>query len=441
MRLKTVWGLMFLAALVSVGTGQVIGPKVISPGSESGVAVVERRCPTFSWSAVSWAAGYRVAVFEAVSSEVRSYEEMAVAVTPILIKEIAEQALSWTPSVREGLGNGGLYVWYVQATDVNGQGVWSSGKVFEVDVERGFAAGLAERTDKRVKQVGGVEDTGANAVAEARSEMIAKAAASEFTLPGVGRPSGTVGIQGFEGDVNTFYGLNAGYVIRYEGGTGTLNTFIGRAAGYYNTSGHENTFLGHLAGHHNTEGYQNIFIGIGAGFKNAGHQNTFIGQEAGYYNEDDCNTFIGYEAGRANTIGFDNTFLGFYAGYSNTNGRSNTFIGNNAGQHNTSGDSNTFVGTVAGRENLYSYSNTFVGRGAGLANKTGSRNTFIGEDAGYRNDDGIYNTFIGVWAGQYNLHGNFNTFLGNDAGNSNSTGNRNTFIGDGAGSWNTGGSS
>jgi hypothetical protein len=87
-----------LAVLLSWGFTQEIKPVAVSPGSERGVARVGERCPTFSWSAIGWAAGYKVAVFEAKTAENKAYESMALAAAPVLTQEIKGKALSWTPS-------------------------------------------------------------------------------------------------------------------------------------------------------------------------------------------------------------------------------------------------------------------------------------------------------------------------------------------------------
>ncbi|UCC39121.1 MAG: hypothetical protein JSV96_15145, partial [Candidatus Aminicenantes bacterium] len=110
---------IFLVFSFTGMNGYERGPVAVSPGSDMGAAVVGQSCPTFSWTAVSWAAGYKVAVFEAVSTEALSYEEMGAMVSPVLSKEIRGPALSWTPSAEERLMNGGEYVWYVQAVDVS----------------------------------------------------------------------------------------------------------------------------------------------------------------------------------------------------------------------------------------------------------------------------------------------------------------------------------
>jgi hypothetical protein len=96
MKRKASFGLVFLgllAVLASAAQTQIV-PLAVSPGSERGLAVVGQACPTFSWTAVDWALGYRVAVFQAFGTAVPGYEEMAVGGVPVLSKEIAGRASS-----------------------------------------------------------------------------------------------------------------------------------------------------------------------------------------------------------------------------------------------------------------------------------------------------------------------------------------------------------
>ncbi len=375
-----------LAILMLVAYGSQVVPTAISPGSERGVALVAQLCPTFSWTAVDWATGYRVAVFQAFGVQIPSYEEMAAGGVPVLSKEIQGRASSWTPSSEEQLSSGSLYVWYVQSADSSGQGTWSKGKLFMVEV--GVMASLAEaRVKKTLMEKGVREDIIMDVLKEMKTEgpgVIAGRADS--------KSQGKVGTQGYEGDTNTFYGLGAGFST-----SGSWNTFIGRNAGYSNTTGNSNTFLGYRAGYFNTSGYYNTFLGLNAGFSNT---------------TGNCNTFLGPYSGNSNTTGYDNTFLGHYAGYSNTAGTFNTFIGHGAGNTNTTGNYNTFLGLAAGNANTTGNYNTFLGHYAGGTNTTGYSNTYLGNYAGYANTTGIGNLFIGYQAG-YNEGGSNKLYIAN----------------------------
>ena len=105
-------------------------PVAISPGSARGVAAVESRCPTFSWSGVGWAQKYRVVVFAAKSMSAKESAEAEPAAQPVLSEHIAGGALSWTPSVSQGLNEGVDYAWCVGALDAGGAWTWSEVRRF-----------------------------------------------------------------------------------------------------------------------------------------------------------------------------------------------------------------------------------------------------------------------------------------------------------------------
>jgi hypothetical protein len=379
MKGKSILGLLSLAVLIMWGNAQEIVPVTVSPGSESGVAVVTQRCPTFSWSSIQWALGYRVAVFEATTAEVTGYEAMAAVASPILTKEIQGQALSWTPSARERLRNGRLYVWYVEALDASGQGVWSTGKVFEVEVEEAVGgmeerlAKIEERVGWRLKEKGVSDEVIADVAKEMESGITGGEIAGYFTLSGTGQNPGTMRTQYSEDTQNTIFGLEAGPSITTGGGL----TFIGYRAGYVNDEGWSNTFLGMYTGFSNTKGSYNTFVGGNAGRNNIeANYNTFVGFWAGMHNTETGNTFIGSEAGYLNTTGIQDTFVGRGAGYSNSTAVSNTFLGHWAGYSNTTGNYNTYLGRFAGRYNQTGSGNVFLGMLAGYY-ETGSNKLYI----------------------------------------------------------------
>lgn len=456
-----------LLALVSWGFAQEIKPVAVSPGVESGIARVGERCPTFSWSAVGWAVGYRVAVFETGRADFKTYERAALAAAPVMTKDIDGKALSWTPS--EPLAEGRAYVWYVQAVDAAGNGLWSEGKTFRVEVERTAIVGLEDRVTRKLRERGVSESV----IAEAAGEMrkAAKAGtASRTSTSNVAKdaPAGFLSVlpeqdllgtrdRGSEVGLNTWYGNQAGAALLntaicnsffgYKAGkettSGKYNTLVGAYAGAHNTTGEKNAFFGHGSGCWNTTGSDNVFLGYQSGFANTtGYENVFVGSDAGQYNETGYyNTFIGYRAGRDDKSGLGNTFVGYEAGADHTRGHNNTFIGYWAGLHNTKGDHNTFIGARAGYGHTEGSENTFLGYFAGSFNIRGTANTFVGHTAG-ENNRGDCNTFIGHQAGEGGYppaSGGQNVFVGTHAGRSNKTGCSNSFLGCDAGPVNSAG--
>lgn len=389
-------------------------PVAVSPGSDTEVALVWQSCPTFSWSAVDQASSYRIAVFEAVDSQVTEYEGMVALKSPVVIKDIPGPALSWTLSSETSLKIGSMYAWYVRAMDAYGNalGSWSDGRIFKVEQEVRFA-GIEEKLAEKLRSYGIDEEIITNVLTDMKSEVKEVVVRSDSSKDQAKDTPLKSGVQAYEGSSNTFYGQYAGLSIT----SGFCNTFIGNSAGSYTTTGCFNTFLGHDCGQQNTTGNDNTFIGNSAGSCNIGNGNTFIGRWAGHYN----------------TGGGGNIFIGQYTGKSNTTGCTNIFIGNSAGYNNTTTNDNIFIGEQSGYSNTTGTDNIYLGHAAGYNNTIGTENIFLGDAAGFTNSTGSYNLFIGSSAGNFNTTGGWNTFIGNGAGRSNTTGIKNVFLGLGAG--------
>ena len=267
MKRRTLVCFILLGLLVVLGPAAQVVPVAISPGRAGGMAVVAELCPTFSWTSVDWAVGYRIAVFEALGVAAVSYEQIASGgSTPVLTKEIEGRGLSWTPSSEEGLPSGGMYVWYVEAMSPSGPGAWSSGRVFIVSAG---AASLEteERVTRVLREKGIREEVITDVLKEMKSGVMGAVAGEVGT-----KPQGNVRAMGTEGDSNTFYGLGAGNSIT----SGLYNTFIGRSAGYSNTTGWYNAFIGYQAGSQNITGNYNVFLGYLAGYDETGSNKLYI---------------------------------------------------------------------------------------------------------------------------------------------------------------------
>jgi len=398
MKKGTIYLGLLMLIFASAVNAQDKGPAAVSPASELGIAKVGTVCPTFSWTAVDWAAAYRVEVFAAGEQSDLTYDKMAAQAHPLLVKEIQGAATSWTPSVDERLGDEGVYIWFVQALDEYGAGTWSQGRMFMIEAVTGFSA-IEEAVGDTLERHGIDKDI----IDEVRANMSSAAGRGGLESQDSSLP---VSIQGHESDDNTWYGLYAGYALS-TGGLGDFNSFFGYYAGYSNNNSlaDYNTFMGYRAGYTNLSG--------------------------GY------NTFIGHRSGMRNTSGVENTFLGNYAGYNNTTGYNNVSVGHEAGYSNQTGDYNVFLGQHAGYSTTSNY-NTFVGSYCGEANTTGTYNVFLGYKTGQKSVGGSYNTFIGYLAGYENTSGQRNAYLGYDAGRNNVTGSGNVCLGYQAGRSETG---
>ena len=302
------------------------GPLGVSPGGGNGDALVGSLSPTFSWSEVEGAVGYRLEVFKELEGAL-SHEEMSEQGELVIGIEIPAPALSWTPSGTLGLKSGESYIWYVKALYPEGDGNWSFGNRFRIDASMALT-GMEEAVREKVTEYAKTDTEFREAIRRIIEQSPSNsdggtAAAGDGDLPAAGRLGGTEGDSvtsygkeaGTGGSVNTFIGNAAGKVT-----TGEANTFLGYVAGYSNTTGEKNTFLGYVAGYSNTTGEDNTFLGYGAGYSNiSGHYNTCMGNHAGFSNTTgEKNTFLGYGAGAANTTGHGNVFLGYWAGYNET---------------------------------------------------------------------------------------------------------------------------
>lgn len=115
-----------LVVLVFVPSALASPPQPVSPGGID-VALVEVRCPTFSWAPARREAAHELAVYE-VSRDGEPAAE------PVLSVHLPARARSWTPSLDRCLERGGRYAWSVRELEEGGgrDGRWSEPMLFEV---------------------------------------------------------------------------------------------------------------------------------------------------------------------------------------------------------------------------------------------------------------------------------------------------------------------
>lgn len=97
-------------------------PVAVSPGSAQG-ALIEGRCPTFSWGEVDGARTYELVVY--------LLGEQSEETRPVLQKSFPGSVETWTPSLDRCLERGGRYAWSVQAVGKEASD-WSQPSLFEV---------------------------------------------------------------------------------------------------------------------------------------------------------------------------------------------------------------------------------------------------------------------------------------------------------------------
>jgi len=99
---------------------------LVSPAAAGREAQVVSPCPTFSWSEVSGARGYRLVVFGADGDAAALGDE------PLVEVELPARASSWTPGMQECLEPGRRYGWAVGLVLEEGRLRWSEVAVFQV---------------------------------------------------------------------------------------------------------------------------------------------------------------------------------------------------------------------------------------------------------------------------------------------------------------------
>lgn len=145
-------------------------PVAVSPAGDSGFAVVEAHCPTFSWTSVANREGYELAVYRVVGGDLAD-GTLTVDEPAVLSVRLPGAANSWTPTVERCLQIGERYAWSIRPLG-NAKGAeWSRPSLFEV-------AASAAPTDL------------ADAVAELRREM-ASAGTNPSVRGGGSTPSAT----------------------------------------------------------------------------------------------------------------------------------------------------------------------------------------------------------------------------------------------------------
>jgi hypothetical protein len=340
-------------------------PQQVSPAG-----LVEARCPTFSWSAVSGAAGYELLVYEVMPAGEVGKE-------PLLSVRLPGGAASWTPPGASCLAAGSGYAWTLRVLGKQGDGGWAEPALFEVtaapslgEVEAALAT-LRRYLGSAHGEGDGLPAVEAGAAAPVEGETARPGEAAALARPGLAAAGSGAGGQGL-GSVTAAAVPSLGNPSL----TVDANVALGAATNLFkggsvflwdDTAG--NTALGRLA------------LASATGMAT---NNTAVGREALRYTvpgvyifQGSANTAVGDLALRSNTTGFSNTANGYGALFSNAIGFGNTASGRRALHSNTTG----FYNTASGDRALFDTTgsrNTGVGRAAGVNATTGDDNIFLG---------------------------------------------------------------
>lgn len=106
-------------------------PVAVSPGGAAG-AVIQTRCPTFSWSAAEAAEGYELVLYRVEDDAAGAAEEAGEADVPVARIRLPAGSTTWTPSLEGCLDPGGSYAWSVGAVGEPELVEWSEASLFRV---------------------------------------------------------------------------------------------------------------------------------------------------------------------------------------------------------------------------------------------------------------------------------------------------------------------
>jgi len=191
------------------------GPQCVSPGVADRVAVIEARCPTFTWALVPGAAFNELLVYELpemfeIEAGLDLDWELA---TEVLYTRLPGGATSWTPTLADCLAPGGRYAWFVGAVhDPEAEEVseWSAPKLFtvsrtpqarEVKEALGLLRRFIEEGGRRVEEPGKlVSGEGAQVAKRSAERSAAKSVSDDAVRRSV--PTAPAAIRGEQPDLS-----------------------------------------------------------------------------------------------------------------------------------------------------------------------------------------------------------------------------------------------
>lgn len=113
-------------------------PQGVSPGHSEDVALVDRSCPTFSWTAVPEALGYELRVYALPETPDDPRDVDPAGAVEVLAERLPAGASSWTPPLGACPTPGVRHAWFVRAVfgehgdEVTDASTWSEARFFAV---------------------------------------------------------------------------------------------------------------------------------------------------------------------------------------------------------------------------------------------------------------------------------------------------------------------
>lgn len=202
-------GLLVGLALCAVPALLSAAPVAVSPVADSGLALVEARCPTFSWTSVANRDGYELVVYG-----VGRGSEAVVDSQPAIRVQVPSAANSWTPSLERCLRVGERYAWSIRPLSSDAEEAWSVPSFFEIatpDVAVQLAGATGQAAADSSAPAAGVAAPGADLRApgsdpqqvapEGRPAVLSNKGSTTFEVDGLGNlNANSVTANTFSGD-------------------------------------------------------------------------------------------------------------------------------------------------------------------------------------------------------------------------------------------------
>ena len=180
--------------------------QAVSPLSSHGTALIEARCPTFSWTSVNGSEGYELVVFRVATDTGEKGSDSR----PALTVRLPAAANSWTPNLDQCLLRGETYAWSIRPLARPLAQSWSTPSFFAIADERGMPPTSMSATSGRSEAVAAAlavastHPTPSNSAPDLSASPAAKAA-NNFAVDG----NGNVAATSFAGDGAGLTGVRA----------------------------------------------------------------------------------------------------------------------------------------------------------------------------------------------------------------------------------------
>ncbi len=228
-RIVGIFAVMCLFATVGWAT------EGVSPGAADRLAVIESRCPTFSWEVTPGAERFELVVYrlDADAPTLASIE--LTSDNEVLYTSISGRAMAWTPEAADCFAPGDSYGWFVRAVtdaDTGDGSEWSQPRFFEV-----AAAPSADELERAVEVLRRWEAANGDASPILSSAAAPAAASTSFPVSGSGTGSGSTHLKSVITGTAAIRGLQTDFTGETYGVVGVSASPDGAGIGAANVTG------------------------------------------------------------------------------------------------------------------------------------------------------------------------------------------------------------